>query len=178
MANLISLARPYASAAFETARDKQQLPAWKLFLETAAFTVKQPAVTKLLTNPEVSSTTLLTLFRDILDSFMDKERDNFLALLTQNKRLILLPDIATLFTTYCAAYEKINTVQVVSAIDMKDEQKQQFVQALTKRSDTQVKIQYSVDPRLIAGAVIYINGKVIDGSVRGKLTRLLEYSLR
>lgn len=174
-----NIARPYALAAFEYARDKQQLAGWKAFLETAASIAKQPNVLKLLANPEVPSADLLALFRDVLASVQDinEERKNFLSVLAQNKRFMLLPAIAEQFDNAFAEFEKISNVRVITAIEANDDFKQALSRSLQNRLKHEVKLHCEVDPSIIGGAIIYIGDRVIDGSVRGKLTRLLEYSL-
>jgi F-type H+-transporting ATPase subunit delta len=174
MANFSSIARPYALAAFECARDKQQLPAWKQFLETASSIASQPAIIKLITNPELPSAKIFDLFHELLAAQLDTERKNFLLLLTQNKRLNVLPEIAETFNAYYAAFEKLSRVRVVTAIEVQENFKQRLAQALTKRIQREVTLQCEVNPALIGGAIIHIGDRVIDGSIRGKLFRLLE----
>lgn len=179
MANLISIARPYAHAAFEIACDNaQQLAAWKAFLANAAMIATQQDVMRLLANPEIVSNELLQLFSGILGQTINQQQMNFLQLLAQNKRLILLSEINALFLTYCAAFEKMASVHITTAISLSEEFKQKFTQALTKRTQQQVTLHCAIDPTILGGAIIRIGDRVIDGSIRGKLTRLLEFSLR
>ncbi|OGT61527.1 MAG: ATP synthase F1 subunit delta [Gammaproteobacteria bacterium RIFCSPHIGHO2_12_FULL_45_12] len=173
-----TIARPYALAAFDYAKSKKEIAAWKSFLESAAFMARQTAVQTLFDNPKVSSAQLFDLFQEILAPLMNVERHNFLQLLAQNKRFILLPDIENLFNAYYAALEKISTATVITAISVTEAYKLKLAQALTKRTQREVTLQCEIDPALIGGAIVHIGGKVIDGSVRGKLTRLLENSLR
>ncbi len=178
MANLAGIARPYAIAAFETAREQQQLPAWKNFLAAAAYTVQQPAILNLLGDPAISPSKLSGLFMDVLASTLDNERKNFLLLLTQNKRLNALPAIVELFNAYYAALEKVSTVRMVTAVDVQEDFKQKLTGVLSKRTASDVTLTCEVDPAILGGAIIHIGDEVIDGSIRGKLTRLLEFSLR
>lgn len=174
-----NIARPYALAAFEYARDKKQLAIWKSFLESASYVAKQSSVIKLLANPEISSSKLFELFQDVLASELDAERKNFLLLLVQNKRLMILPEIADLYNAYYAALEKISKIRVITAIEVKEDFRQHLMNTLAKRIQREVTLHCEVDPSIIAGAIIHVgDDKVIDGSIRGKLTRLLEFSLR
>lgn len=178
MADLSSIARPYALAAFEYARDKQQLSDWKAFLESAAYVAVEPEIHQLLKNPEISSEKLFSLFAEVLATQLDAERKHFLLLLAQNKRLIALPEIALLFNDYYTYYEKISTVRVITAVDITPDFRSKLLQALTRRTQREVKLQCDVDPAIIGGAIIHIGDRVIDGSIRRKLSRLLEFSLR
>jgi F-type H+-transporting ATPase subunit delta len=173
MSNLLSIARPYALAAFEYAVDKQELPVWKNFLESASFLVQEPLVAGLLANPDLSSEKLFGFFHEFLAHLVNRERKNFLLLLTQNKRLNVLPDIADTFNAYYAAFKKISHVRVVTAVPAQEDFRQQLSQALTKRIQREVTLNCEIDPSIIGGAIVHIGDRVIDGSIRGKLTRLL-----
>lgn len=177
MANLHSVARPYALAAFEIARDKKQLETWKRFLETASEISRDAAVNKILANPEFSAANSFDLFADIIGQ-MSTEQKNFLQLLSQNKRLIALPEMLEEYNAHYAALEKISTVRVVTAVEVKDDFRDSLINALTNRIKHKVKLRCEIDPSILGGAIIHIGDNVIDGSVRGNLARLLEFSLR
>lgn len=178
MANLTNIARPYALAAFECARDKSQIAEWKGFLFSAAAVSGQPSVQRLLADPERTSKELYDLFEDVLATIITTEQKNFLSLLAQNKRLNVLDEIAQAYEAHVAAYEKICTVRVVTAVAANDDFKDKVARALTIRTQRDVKLHCEVDTSILGGAIIHIGDRVIDGSVRGKLTRLLEFSLR
>lgn len=172
MADLTNIARPYALAAFECAREAQQIQNWDAFLKAAAAITADPSVQRLIANPETLSAPLYELFNGVLSSVLDDQRKNFLQLLANNKRLMVLPEIYQAFTIYVAALEKISAVRIVTAVAMKDDMRQKFITALTKRIQCDVTLECKVDPSIIAGAIIYIGDSVIDGSIRGKLSRL------
>jgi len=174
MSTHLSIARPYANAAFEYAREKQQLPAWKSFLESAACLSRQPAIAKLVDNPEITPDKLLEIFRDVLKSQLDKQSDNFLKLLSQHKRLSILPEIAEYFNGLYAVLEKISNVSVTTAVEAQAGFQQKLVDALTKRIQRNVTLECKIDPAILGGALIQIGDRVIDVSIRGKLNRLAE----
>lgn len=174
MANLSSIARPYALAAFEHARDSKQLSAWKDFLEALSFYASQPAVQKVMANPELSSAQLFEFFSGFMANLVCKEQKNFLLLIAQNKRFNALPEIADLFNTYVAALEKVSHVRVITAVETQEDFRKTLSLALTKRIQREVMLQCEVDPTIIGGAIIHIGDRVIDGSIRGKLSRLYE----
>jgi F-type H+-transporting ATPase subunit delta len=178
MANLSNIARPYALAAFECARDQQQIAEWKAFLMSAATVSRQPSVQRLLNDPERTPQALYDLFNDVLATIITSEQKNLVMLLAENKRLNVLPEIADGFNAHVAAYEKICTVRVVTAIAASEAFQQKIAKSLSIRTQREVKLHCEVDPGILGGAIIHIGDRVIDGSVRGKLTRLLEFSLR
>lgn len=178
MANLSNIARPYALAAFECARDQQQIAEWKAFLMSAATVSRQPSIQRLLNDPERTPKALYDLFNDVLVTIITDEQKNLVKLLAENKRLNVLPEIIDAFNAHVATYEKICTVRVVTAIAASEEFQQKIAKSLSIRTQREVKLHCEVDPGILGGAIIHIGDRVIDGSVRGKLTRLLEFSLR
>ncbi|HVE44229.1 MAG TPA: F0F1 ATP synthase subunit delta [Gammaproteobacteria bacterium] len=174
MVNAYSIARPYAVAAFESARDQQQLAAWKKFLKLAVYMANQPEVVKLLNGYDVSYEKIASLFLEVLDQYVDALQKNFLLLLAKNKRLNLLKEVVELFDRYCADFEKMKTARVVTAVEMTEDYRRKLTSLLTKRVQQEVVLQTEIDPAIIAGAVIYMGDSVIDASVRGKLARLFE----
>lgn len=174
MANVLSVARPYAHAAFEHARESKQLPAWKDFLETVAFYANQPAIQKILANPELSSVQLFEFFIGFLANKPNKDENNFLRLIAQKKRFNALPEIADLYNTYLSALEKVSQVRVITAVETQESFRKTLSQALTQKMQREVMLQYEIDPSIIGGAIIQIGDRVIDGSIRGKLSRLYE----
>lgn len=178
MANLSSIARPYALAAFECAREKKQLAEWKAFLLAAATVSRQPSVQRLLADPERTPDALYSLFEDVLASVITSEQKNLLMLLAQNRRLTVLPELVAAYSAHVNTFENICTARVITAIAANEEFQQKITKALTARTQRDVKLHCEVDPEILGGAIIHIGDRVIDGSVRGKLTRLLEFSLR
>lgn len=172
--NYANLARPYALAAFEYAREKQQLSAWKTFLELAGTIAKQKSVREVLGNPEVPSQKLFDLFHDILAPQLDSGRNNFLLLVSQKKRLAVLHEISEQFNNHYAALEKVSKVRVITAIEAQEDFRKKLTEALKKRTQRDVTLHCEVDPSIIGGAIIQIGDRVIDGSIRGKLNRLLQ----
>ena len=171
---LTTIARPYARAAFEAALANQAMSEWEGMLHSAATLAEHHEIKLLLSSPEMSSNRSAELFTDILEQVLDQERKNFIRLLAENRRLPVLPAIAELFAIYRAEHEKTMDVHVTSAIELNDVYKEKLIKKLTQRLKRRVSLQCEIDPLLLGGAVIRAGDMVIDGSVRGKLNRLLE----
>lgn len=172
MAELVSIARPYAQAAFDVAREKEQLLSWKAYLAFASRVVKDEQFARLLSNPTISATVIGDLLIDILSTELSVEQKNFLRVLAENRRLYALPDISILFDAQYDALEKMKDVRVITAINVDDHFKQRLSLALTRRLNHAVRLHYDINPDLIGGAIIEIGDHIIDGSLRGKLQRL------
>jgi len=178
MANLSSIARPYALAAFEYARDQQQLVEWKAFLMSAAMMTRHPAVRRMLANPEITSNELYSLYEGVLSRMLSQEQKNFLRLLAQKRRMDALPEMVEAYSAHVAALEKVCTARLITAIAAPENFQQSIAKALAKRTQREVKLHCEIDPDILGGAIIHLGDSVIDGSVRGKLARLLEFTLR
>jgi len=172
MADKSTIARPYAKAAFEEARDRGRLGPWSEALRTAAAVVSDPRVEALLGNPRVTPEELATLVIEIAGPQLDEEGRNFVRTLADNRRLPLLPEIATLFDELKSEAEGVVDVTVTSAAPLDDSQRGKLAAALERRLGRSVRLQCATDPALIGGAVLRAGDLVIDGSLRGRLERI------
>jgi F-type H+-transporting ATPase subunit delta len=175
MVSQITLARPYAKAAFAMARDHRALGGWHALLALAAQIAHAPSVRGLLNHPQIGDADLRALFelpKSDVDPTVRAQVGDFLDVLIANRRLGVLPEIATQFASLRADFERTLKVRVVSALPIASDQQSALIAALTKRFDRQVEIDLSLDPALVGGAVIHADDTVIDGSLRGKLDKL------
>ena len=174
MAERLTQARPYGKAAFEYARERKDFARWSKLLAVAAAAVSDPQVERLLANPLVTPTQLVDLLADIAGSEgkLDEQHRNFLETLAHNRRLGLLPEIATVYETLRAQTENIADVQVLSAFPLETAQRDRLTAALKKRMGCEIRLSVDVDPQLIGGAVVRAGDMVIDGSLRARLDRL------
>jgi len=165
----LTLARPYARAAFSLARDASDYAAWSDALGFAARIAADPQVAALLGNPKLTNADAVTLLSpdDAGEHF-----GNFLALLADNRRLALLPEIAGLYEELRAEAERVVKARVTSATELPAGELDTIKAALKKRFGREVEIETAVDESLIGGALIDAGDMVIDGSLRGKLSRL------
>lgn len=171
MAELQTLARPYARATFMVARDQQALPAWGEALGSLADAVRDGNVAALVTHPTVDATTRVGLLADVVKSDV-AGLDNLLKVLAENDRLVLLPAIAEEFAALREAYEQTRQVEVSSAAELAQAQQEAFSASLKTRLGADVSVSWRVDPELVGGAIVSAGDLVIDGSVRGELDRL------
>lgn len=168
--NALTLARPYARAAFALAQQHQRLPAWSQLLRFAATVAADPRAHAVLVNPRIEADDAVALLLPPGES--DPNFREFLAVLADNRRLELLPEIAGLYEQLRAEAEHVVKATVTSAMAMGDVELEGIRTALKRRFGREVEVQTAVDPELIGGAVIDAGDVVIDGSIRGKLKRL------
>jgi F-type H+-transporting ATPase subunit delta len=172
MAEAATIARPYAKAAFMSARDAAALPAWSAALGTGAALSADKTLADLLSSPRLTPDQVVSMFAGLGGASIDAHWQNFIRLLAQNKRLHVLPEIAAQYELLRAQYENEIDVGVTSATPMDAAQQGKLAAALKQRFRRDVRISVAVDPKLIGGAVIRAGDLVIDGSIQGRLQRL------
>jgi len=173
MAEMTTVARPYAIAAFNYAVENQAVDQWLETLTFAAEVAKNKVVDDLLRGG-ASVTASTELFINICGDQLNENSQNFIKVLAENKRLIALPEILVMFVELKAEYEKEIEVEVTSATDLSQQQQQEISGSLEKRLARKVKLNCSVDADLIAGFVVQAGDLVIDGSFKSKLNRLAD----
>lgn len=169
MAEIVTVARPYAEAAFRTAKEQGQLAAWFDALSLLVDVVEHDEVAALIDNPKVTAAQLQALLSGILGDQLSAEVKNFVQVLIANKRLALVPEIARQFEQLKLAAENSVDADIVSAFPLSDTQVAELGTQLQKRFGRQVRAQVTVDPELMGGVRITVGDVVIDASVRGKL---------
>ena len=174
MAELATLARPYANAAFDLARSNDRLDRWSRMLAVLSATSATPEARSLIGSPGLPSEAKAHRLIDIVRDELDDGGRRFVLVLADNKRLELLPEIAEQFEARKAEAEQVLDVEIASAVALSEAQMEGYAEALQRRFSQEVNVTTAVDPGLVGGAVIRAGDTVIDGSVRGRLTRLIE----
>ena len=169
MSQALTLARPYARAAFAIAKDAGTLPAWSDALAFAARVAADPQVAALLGNPKLTQADAATL---LAADGAGEAFGNFLGLLFDNRRLALLPEISGMYDALRFEAERVVKAKVTSAAALPAAELETIKAALRKRFGREVEVESAIDEALIGGAVIDAGDVVIDGSLRGKLGRL------
>ncbi len=172
MAEKVTIARPYARAAFAYAQEHSALAKWSELLGNAAAVVADERVARLLSSPRVTPAQLVDLIGEVSGGSLDEQSRNFLSTLAQNRRLSLLPEIAATYEVLRAEVENIADVQITSAVALTDAQRERLASALRKRLKREIRLHCDVDPSLVGGAIVRSGDLVIDGSLKSGLERL------
>jgi F-type H+-transporting ATPase subunit delta len=172
MAERATIARPYAKAAFEYARAANAFADWSQGLERAAEIVADPRVAALTKSPQWSTENAVSLITDVAGDKLNAGMQNFVRVLAENHRLLLLPEIAAHYEQFRSVAENTVDVEVVSAVKLDAAQSEKLSSALSTRLKRKVRMQNSIDPSLLGGAVVRAGDLVIDGSLKGRLQRL------
>jgi F-type H+-transporting ATPase subunit delta len=181
MADKNTIARPYAQAAFELAKDAGSLEQWASALDVARLLLSDGSVAKFLSTPKMTDAKRLDFLTGLIAAAgdkasvlggADKRGTNFLRVLLDNGRVAVLPEIAAHFAALKAEIENTVDVTVTSAAPLSSAQQQAIVKALRQRLGSNVKLSTEVNEKLIGGAVIRAGDVVIDGSLRSRLEKL------
>ena len=171
MAELRTIARPYAEAAFALASEEKALAHWSDALSALAQVVRAPEIAELIGNPAVSPSRMTALLASAVPNLSASEKQ-MVQVLAENERLVALSEISALYEQLRNQAEEILFAEVTSAFPMTDAQVKELVDTLQKKHGKKVKASVAVDPALIGGVSIAIGDEVFDASVRGKLARM------
>ncbi|MDQ8934147.1 F0F1 ATP synthase subunit delta [Acinetobacter rudis] len=172
MAELLTLARPYAKAAFAFASEQGATDNWSNALQVLSAAVQDEAFSAYLNRPELTPTEQVSVFAKLLGDDLSPAVSNFLVLLADNDRLALLPEISAEFEQLKLQNNNTTDVEIESAMELSAEQVETLSAALAKRFNSVVNISVKVNPALIAGVVIRAGDQVIDDSALNKLEKM------
>jgi F-type H+-transporting ATPase subunit delta len=178
MAENAAIAQPYAKAAFELASEAGELTAWSDALQAAAIAVSDPSVARLIGAPGTDMRALIDLIAEVggkasgLAIANGSQLNNLLSLLAENKRLLVLPEIAVAYDLLKADVENRIDVTLSAATEVDSAQQEKIVAALKKRFGRDINLKFELDENLIGGAKLQADDLVIDGSVRAGLAKL------
>lgn len=174
MAELTTLARPYARAAFEFARENNSLDSWSSSLALAAAVSQDSTVAKLLDSPTLTAEKKAIALTKICGDQLQVNVKAFVGVLAENKRLGLLAHISNLFENLKAKQEKFSDVQIVSAFELDSGVEKALADKLKTVLMVDVALKTKIDKSLIGGVIVRSGDTVIDGSIKGRLSKLAE----
>jgi len=172
MAEALTIARPYAQAAFRFASEQHMLKEWSDMLSLLAVVAEDSDMRGMIDSPHLTEKQLADLFIQVGGEQLNEKCANFVRVLAENRRLGLLPEIAMLYEVQRRAADGSIQAELVSTFPASEAQQAEIIVSLRKRLGRDVTLTCSTDASLLGGAIIRAGDLVIDGSVRGKLERL------
>lgn len=172
MAELTTIARPYAEAAFRIARDADALPVWSQMLRFVSGVVADPRMAAALDNPKLTAGDKEALLLSVCGGKLDPLGRNFIRVLVEADRYTVLAQIAALFDALKDDAEGVAKARVDSAFALTDVQMAELTAALEKHFGKKIEATVNVDPALIGGARITVGDTVIDGTVEAQLSAM------
>jgi F-type H+-transporting ATPase subunit delta len=169
-----TIARPYAKAAFEYAREQNQIEPWARELQIAAAACADNDFVALLANPKASREQRVLVLEAVGGKEFSPAFIQYLKQLAERDRLAILPEIAELYALALAEHQRSQAVDVFSVLPLAAEQQQRLQASLNKRLQRTVTIQYYQEPSLLGGLIIKAGDWEMDGSVRNQLQNLTQ----
>ena len=172
MVDLVTLARPYAEAVFKRAKETNSSQSWSDQMTYLSVVMQDKDLISLVGNPKVERNRIIQLILEVCSDHLDAEGANLVKLLVQNDRLLLAPQIASLFESYKADDEGYVDVDVTSAFELTKTEEKNIEKVLQTKLNKSVRIKVAVDKQLIGGFLARAGDIVIDGSIKGRLQQL------
>jgi len=172
MAELTTIARPYAEAVLKRAAESNNFTAWSDALALMAAIATDESMSEVIAGTSFSKPQVAEIFNEVGADKFDAENQNLVKLLAENGRLSILPEIAALYEIQRAEAEGSIEAEIISAFDVSDAQRSKVAESLKQRLGRDINLSVTIDESLVGGAIIRAGDMVIDGSVRGKLEKL------
>ena len=172
MSESSNIARPYAQAVFELARDSSRFDEWSDSLKSLCEIVEHPDIGAMINDPRITREQILDVMLEIGGDGFDEQTGNLIRILGHYRRLAAIPMIAKQYESLRAQEEGIIEAELETAFEIEDEQRSSLVAALQNRLGRKVRLTSNVNPDLLGGVVVRAGDWVIDGSVRARLEKL------
>ena len=169
MAENTTVARPYAEAAFDVARERNALASWSRMLSTVAALVRDPRVAQSLDNPRLGDPEKESLLLSLMGDALDEDGRSFVRVLVEGDRVKLMPEIAALFDTLKDQAEGAAKAEIETAFELSGDQLRELTGALERRFGKRIEASVRVNRDLIGGARVTVGDTVLDGTVQAKL---------
>jgi len=172
MSELATLARPYAEAIFESAKENKSTETWSLVLQTLGYAMENKTLSAAVENPRVDRDALSNVLIKACKDFGGQEVENLIKLLLRNNRFHLIVQIRDLFEKMKADEEGYIEVDVKTAFPLTEKNEDRLSIVLAKKLKKDVRLSTEEDKSLIGGVLIKAGDLVIDGSMRGQIQKL------
>jgi F-type H+-transporting ATPase subunit delta len=169
MAELTTIARPYAEAAFALGREGNTLPVWSQMLRLTSAVVADPRVAEALDNPALDAGAKESLLLSICGDTLNADGRGFVRVLIEGERIAVLPQIQAMFETLKDSADGVAKATIETAFPFQGNELAELTSALEKRFGRKIEATVAVKPELIGGARVTVGDTVIDASVQEQL---------
>ena len=170
MAELATIARPYAEALFETSQS--DLAGTSQWLDALAAVAGNEQLLQFAGNPKVTSQQVYGLVTEVARVQLPQEGQNFLRTVIENDRLAALPEVARQFREMKNARSGTSDAVVYSAFPIDAAQLGEVTQSLERRFGRKLGVTVQEDPSLIGGIRVVVGDEVLDTSVKARLEQM------
>lgn len=172
MAELVTVARPYAEALFRAAAQGGELAAVADGVSLAAVIAADGDMRRVMADPRVPAAQKEALFFSVAGDKLPGLVKKLVTLLLEGRRETLLPAIASVFGDLKREHDSVLRARITSARPLDDAQRSQIVLALERQYGRKVEAEVDVDPELLGGARVQLGDQVINASVKDALAQM------
>ena len=172
MAEISTIARPYALAAHKLGKEQKALAKWSEMLGFASQVANDAKMQVYINDPNVVANDLQAVFLKVCGDKLNVNAQNLIKILVEYGRMPFLPAIATAFEELKAQDECVLEAQIIAAAKPNATEVKDLVSRLESRFGKKIEVTVSVDPEIIGGIKIIVGDTVIDASVKGQLQNL------
>ena len=170
MAEIATIARPYAEALFKAAGTDQTALVQQV--QALAQVAAQPQLLQFADDPKVEPAQVGQLIASVLGTSLSPAAGNLLDLVIRNGRLAALPEIAAQFQALVNARSGVSDATIHSAFAIDPPQLGEVVSALERRFQRKLNAHVVIDPELIGGIRVVVGDEVLDTSVKARLEQM------
>lgn len=177
MAEISTIARPYAVAIFNLAKEEKSLSDWSDMLFLMSSIVENKDIKLFIQDSKVLDVDREKVLLDICGNQINNSGKNLIKLLVEYKRLLILSEITSVFESLKADDEGAMEAQIIMAEKPDEKMVENLINSLEKRFDKKIEGKVVIDKSIVGGTKIIVGDSVIDASVREQLDNLA-YSLK
>ncbi|CAN5426249.1 F0F1 ATP synthase subunit delta [soil metagenome] len=170
MAELATIARPYADALFKAS--SSDLAGTAIWLDELAAIAGNQQLLQYADSPKVTSEQVFTLITGVVKSALPDAAKNFLRTVIDNGRLSALPDVAAQFRALKNVQGGTSDAMVYSAFPIDAAALADVSAALEKRFGRKLNVNVRLEPALIGGIRVVVGDEVLDTSVKARLEQM------
>lgn len=172
MAEISTIARPYAVAAYKLGKEQKALAKWSEMLGFATAVANNAQMQAYIQDPKVVSSDLQAAFLKVCGEKLNENAQNLIKVLVEYGRLSILPAITSAFEELKAQDEGVLDAQIIAAAKISDKEVKDLVKRLETKFGKKITASVTVDPEIIGGIKIVVGDTVIDASVKSQLQNL------
>jgi F-type H+-transporting ATPase subunit delta len=172
MAEISTIARPYAVAAYQLAKETKSLDKWSQMLAFVSAVASDARMQDLINNPKMVSADLLDAFLKVSGDKLNEQGQNMIKILIEYGRLAVLPAIADAYEALKAQDEGVLEAEIIAASQPSQAEISGLVKKLEAKFGKKIEASVTVQPEIIGGVKIIVGDTVIDASVQGQLQNL------
>ena len=173
MAEISTIARPYAVAAYKLGKEQSALAKWSEMLGFATQVANDAKMQAYINDPKVVASDLQNTFLKVCGDKLNDNAQNLIKVLVEYGRMSILPAITSAFEALKAQDEGTLDARIIAASKPSEAELKDLLKRLEAKFGKKIEADVTIDAELIGGFKIIVGDTVIDSSVKGQLQNLV-----